>query len=76
MQETLERQVLSLSGEDLKEEIAIHSSILAWRILQTEEPSGLHSMLLQRVGKAEQLSTHTGLLMKHIFGHEEGFSSY
>ena len=75
MQETLEMQVRSLSGEDLKKEMAIYSSILAWRILQTEEPGGLQSMLLQRVEKAEQPSTHTGLLMQHIFGHEEGFPS-
>ena len=36
MQET---QVQSLSGEDpLKEEMATHSSILAWKIPRTEEP--------------------------------------
>ena len=35
-------------GEDpLKEEIATHSSILAWRIPWTEEPGGLQSMGLQ-----------------------------
>ena len=28
-----------------------HSSILAWRIPQTEEPGGLQSMGLQRVGR-------------------------
>ena len=27
-----------------------HSSILAWRLLWTEEPGGLQSMGLQRVG--------------------------
>ena len=43
--------VRSLSWKDpLEEEMAIHSSILAWRILWTEEPSGLQSMGLQRVG--------------------------
>ena len=43
--------VQSLSREDpLEEEMAIRSSILAWRILWTEEPSGLQSMGLQRVG--------------------------
>ena len=47
MQET---QVHSLSGEDpLEKGMAAHSSILAWRILQTEEPGGLQSMELQRV---------------------------
>ena len=32
-----------------KKRMAIHSSILAWRIPWTEEPSGLQSMGLQRV---------------------------
>ena len=41
--------VCSLDQEDpLEEEMATHSSILAWRILWTEEP-GLQSMGLQRV---------------------------
>ena len=41
----------SLSREDpLKEGMATHSSILAWRIPWTEEPSGLRSMGMQRVG--------------------------
>ena len=41
----------SLSGEDpLEEEMAIYSSILAWEISWTEEPGGLQSMALQRVG--------------------------
>ena len=30
--------------------MAIHSSILAWRIPWTEEPGGLQSMGLQKVG--------------------------
>ena len=48
MQETLVR---SLSHEDpLEKEMATHSSILAWRIPWTEEPSELHSMGSQRVG--------------------------
>ena len=33
----------------LEKEIATHSSILAWRIPGTEEPSGLPSMGLHRV---------------------------
>ena len=42
MQETQEAQVQSLVREDtLEEEMAIHSSILAWRITQTGEVSGL-----------------------------------
>ena len=34
----------------LEKEMATHSSILAWRIPRTEEPSGLPSMGLHRVG--------------------------
>ena len=35
--------------DPLEEEIATHSSILAWEISRTEEPGGLQSMGLQRV---------------------------
>ena len=43
-----ETQVRSLGWEDpLEKEIAIHSSILAWRIPWSEEHSGLQSMGLQ-----------------------------
>ena len=49
MQEML---VQSLGQEDpLEKEMATHSSILAWRIPWTEEPGGLQSMGLQRVGQ-------------------------
>ena len=44
-------QVQSLGGEDpLEKEMATHPSILAWRIPWTEEPGGLQSIGLQRVG--------------------------
>ena len=47
MQET---QVPSLGWEDpLENEMATHSSILAWRNLWAEEPGGLQSMGSQRV---------------------------
>ena len=36
--------------DPLEEAMATHSSILAWRIPWTEEPEGLQSMGLQRVG--------------------------
>ena len=40
-----ETWVQSLGWEDpLEEEMATHSSILAWRITWTEEPGGLQSM--------------------------------
>ena len=46
-----ETWVRSLVWEDpLEEGMATHSSILAWRILWTEEPGGLQSMESQRVG--------------------------
>ena len=35
--------------DPLKEGMATHSSILAWRIPQTEEPVGLHSIGSHRV---------------------------
>ena len=51
MQETEEMKVQSLGWEDpLEEEMATHSSILAWRIPWTKEPGGLQSMGRQRVG--------------------------
>ena len=46
-----ETWVQSLGWEDLLEkEMATHSSILAWKIPWTEEPGGLQSMGLKRVG--------------------------
>jgi len=50
MQVAKEMWVPSLGCEDLKEGIATHSSILAWRIPWTEEPGQLQSMGLQRGG--------------------------
>ena len=45
-----EMQVQSLGWEDsLEEEMATHSSILAWRKPWTEEPGGLQSTGSQRV---------------------------
>ena len=47
---TLETRVPSPGQEDpLEKGMATHSSILAWRIPQTEEPAGLQSMGSQRV---------------------------
>ena len=39
--------------------MATHSSILAWRIPWTEEPGGLQSMELQRVGHDLATNTHS-----------------
>ena len=40
MEESQETQVRSLGCEETLEEMAIHSSILAWKIPWTEEPGG------------------------------------
>ena len=46
-----ETWVQSLGWEDpLEKELATHSSILAWRILWTEEPGRLQFIGLQRDG--------------------------
>ena len=44
-----ETQVRSLGREDpLEEEMATHSSILAWRIPWTEQPGRLQSMAIRK----------------------------
>ena len=51
MEEIQETRVECLGREDpLEEEMATHSSILAWEISWTEEPGGMQSMGLQRAG--------------------------
>ena len=55
-----ETWVQSLGWEDhLEEGMAIHSSILAWRMPWTEEPGGLQSLGSQRVGQTERVSTQS-----------------
>ena len=50
MQETQEMRVRSLNQEDpLEEEMAMLSSVLAWRIAWTEEPGGVQFIGWQRV---------------------------
>ena len=66
MQET---RVRSLGQEDpLEKGMASHSSILAWRIPWTEEPVGLQSLGLLRVGHNWVTNTHMirFILKKHI----------
>ena len=58
--------VRSLGWEDpLEKEMAPHSSVLAWRIWWMEEPGGLQSMGLQRVGHdwATSLSRQDEMLL-------------
>ena len=56
-----ETKVQSMGEEDPPEkEMAIHSSILTWRITWTAEPAGLQSLGLQRVTQLkETYHTHT-----------------
>ena len=63
MQET---QVQSLGQEDpLEEEMATHSSVLAWKTLWTEEPGVLHFIGLQRV-RHDWACTHSYLLYSKL----------
>jgi len=44
-------QIRSLGWDNpLEEDMATHSSVLAWRLPWTEEPGGLQSIGSQRVG--------------------------
>ena len=57
------RRCQSLGWEyPLEKEMATHSSILAWKILWTEEPGGLQSMCLQRI-RHDCVTEHTLLLL-------------
>ena len=49
-------------GRPLEEGIAIHSSILAWRVPWTEEPGRLQSIVVQRVGHdwSDSACVHSG----------------
>ena len=54
-----EMQVRSLGPEDpLEEEMATHSSLLAWKLPWTEEPGGLQSMRLLESDTTERQCTH------------------
>ena len=58
--ELQDTEVLSLGQEDLLEEgIAIHSSILAWRIPWTEETGELQSIRSHRIGHEWNDFAHT-----------------
>ena len=63
--------VWSLGGEDpLEKGMATHSSILAWKIPWTEEPGGLQSTGLQRVGhdRAAEHARTSSCKMNPIIG--------
>ena len=62
-----EAQVLSLGLKDpLEKEMATHSSILAWKILRTEEPGRLQSIGSQTVGHDQA----TTLFFQHQTVHQ------
>ena len=59
-----ETQVQSLGQEDpLEEEMAIHSSILDWKIPRTKEPGGLQSIGSQRVGHELATASSSSIFM-------------
>ena len=63
MQEMPEMQVQSLGQEVLLEEdLATHSSILAWRIPWADEPGGPQSLGVTESDMTEQLSMHSYIL--------------
>ena len=67
MQMPQETQVQSLSQEyPLEEGMATHSSILSWRVPRTEEPGGLQSIGLQRVG-------HSWSSLVHMHAYEHAY---
>ena len=60
--------VQSLGWEDpLEKGMTTHSSILAWRILWTEEPGQLQSMGLQRVWHEWAPNTHSKVWQIHWY---------
>ena len=67
MQET---QVRSVSQEDPPVKgMATHSSILAWKMPQTEDPGGLQSIGSQRVGR--DWATHAGIIIAVLVFEEQ-----
>ena len=69
-----ESRVRSLAQEDaLEKGMAIHSSILAWRIPSTEEPGGLQSTWSQELATTERLNFHHHF--KHPCGTAEHWNS-
>ena len=68
MQETQKTRVQFLGWEDpLEEEMATHSSILAWKIPWTEEPGGLQTPGSQK--SQTRLSTYVMSLFSSICFH-------
>ena len=68
-----EMQVQSLGGEDpLEEEMATHSTIIAWEIPWTGEPGGLPSVGSQsQTTLSNWARMHLGPAVKEVFSEEE-----
>ena len=63
-----ETWVLSLGWEDpLEKGMAMHSSILPWRISRTEEPGGLPSMGRKESDMTEQLLSLSHCMPSSVF---------
>ena len=68
MQETLETWVRTLDWEDaLEKKMAIYSSILAWEIPWTEEPSGLQATGSQELDTTEWLASVSSVILACSF---------
>ena len=50
----------------LEKDMAIHSSVLAWRIPWTEEPGGLQSRVTKSWTQLKRLSTHKMIICSVI----------
>ena len=57
------------SGRSPGEENGNHSSVLAWNPMDREEPGGLQSLGLQRVGHDWMTNTH-GNLIRYAFSRD------
>ena len=75
MQETQDMWVWALDQKDpLEKEMAIHSSILAWKIPWIEEPGEIQSIGFQRVGHNwAQHTTQVNALFESLRKQEETF---
>ena len=77
----LKPQVQSLSWEDpLEKEMTAHFSIFAWKISWTEEPGGLQSLGLQRVGYDSHfhfvyIYGYSSTMVKNTKRYAEGYCS-
>ena len=76
----LSRHIYDLLEDSLEEEMATHSSILAWKIPWTEEPGRLQSMGSQELNMTEHTHYIYHTINKNkdevIFGENVIFISY